>query len=123
MLGPEMFESHPFMNMQIYLHKEASIFQDRNETEAQRKKLENGRRIWGSTILKEVFSSEELSSREVIFIHKYSCVFFYLRLSLIILEFSHLICLDLKTLVSLAKNRKSAENPTNLMPAKLTRII
>ena len=41
------------------------------------KKSKNGSRIWCSAILKEVFSShEELSSREAIFIHNYSCIFF-----------------------------------------------
>ena len=92
----------------------------RHETEAQKKKLENGSRIWGSAILKEVFSGYEgLSSREVIFIHKYSCVFFFRRLSLISLEFFHLICLNHKTPVNLPKNRKSAENRTNLMPVNI----
>ena len=50
----------------------------RYETEAQRKKSENGSRIWGSTILKEVLSSyEELSSKEVTFIHNIPVGFFY----------------------------------------------
>ena len=40
-----------------------------------------------------------------IFIHKYSCVFFYWRLSLIFLEFSHLICLNHKNPVNLPNKR------------------
>ena len=42
---------------------------------------------------------------------------FYRRSSLIILEFSHLICLNHKIPVNLPKNRKSAKNLTNLVPA------
>ena len=78
----------------------------RHDTEAQRKKSENGSRIWGSAILKEVFSIyEELSSGEVIFIHNIPACFLFLtkNLSLIILEFSHLICLNHKTMVNLPK--------------------
>ena len=83
------------------------------------KKSKNGSRIWCSAILKEVFSShEELSSREAIFIRNHSCIFFYRRLSLIISEFSHLICLNHKTHINLPKNWKSSENRANLMPAK-----
>ena len=49
----------------------------RHEIEAQRKKSENGSRIWRPASSKEVSSSyEELSSREVIFI-QYSCWVFY----------------------------------------------
>ena len=82
-----------------------------------RKKWENGSRIWGSAILKEVFSTyEELSSREVIPIHNIPSSFFTESFSLIILEFSHLIYLNHKTLLTLKKNRKSSKNRENLMP-------
>ena len=72
-------------------------------------KSENGSQICGSAILKEKFSSyEELSSREVIFIHNIPAVFFFIIIftqspSSIILEFSHLICLNHKNPINLPK--------------------
>ena len=39
--------------------KGLNVITIKHETEAQRKKLENGSRIWGSTTLREVFSSYE----------------------------------------------------------------
>ena len=52
-------------------------------TEAERKKYENGSRIWVSAILKEEFSSyDELSSREII--HNIPAFFLHQSLSLTI---------------------------------------
>ena len=89
----------------------------RHETEAQRKDSENGSQNCRSAILKEVISSyEELSSREVIFIHNFPLL---PKVKSNILEFSHLINLNHKTAVNLPENWKSAKNWTNLMPAFL----